>query len=284
MPVDLDVEAWGPERASQLAALWTAAAPDEPLSEDELGGVLWDTPGVVLGDVAGSAAVAATTFEADGVLLGSIRLVVVHPDHQRQGVGRTLVEAAESWMAGRGAVCGGFGSERPQYLFPGVDFANVAGLCLAEACGYEPVEASFNMSLPTEVRVPPPEGVDLRRVVTDADAAAVVAMVGEHWPVFLDEVAPGIEAGGVIGAFVGQRAVGFCAHSVSRVGWIGPLGTHPDFAGGGIGSALTAAACADLMVAGLRHAEVCQVGPVRFYASLGGVTTRVFRKFVKQFR
>lgn len=282
MSTDVDVGVWAVGRAAELAALWMAAVPDEPLSEDELVGVLWDTPGVVLGTEGGDAAVAATTFEADGVMIGSIRLVVVHPDRQRRGVGRALVEAAESWMAERGALLAGLGSERPQYLFPGVDFTNVAGLCLADDCGYEPADASFNMSLPTGLRAPVPAGVDLRRVVTDADAAAVLAMVGEHWPGFADEVAPGIEAGGVLGAFVGERAVGFCAHSVSRLGWIGPLGTDPDFAGGGIGSALTAAACTDLMVAGLRHAEVCQVGPVRFYASLGGVTTRVFRKFVKR--
>ena len=282
MSAAVDVEVWAPDRAPELAALWVAAAPGEPLSEDELVGVLWDTPGVVLGTPDGAGVVAATTYEADGITLGSIRLLVVHPDHQRRGVGRSLVQVAESWMGGRGAVWSGFGSERPQYLFPGVDFTNVAGLCLAEACGYEPIDASFNMSIPTDVRAPVPVGIDIRRVVTDADAAAVVAMVGEHWPGFTDEVVPGIEAGSVLGAFLDDSAVGFCAHSVSRVGWIGPLGTHPDLAGRGIGSALTAAACTDLMVAGLGHAEVCQVGPVRFYAALGGATTRVFRKFVKQ--
>lgn len=277
-----DFAVWGRERVGDLASLW-AAASDEPLSEDELCGVLWDTPGVVLGDAAGTAAAAATTYVADGLTLGSIRLVVVHPDRQRQGVGRALVRAAEAWMTAQGAVWVGFGSERPQYLFPGVDFTNVAALCLAEACGYEPVDSSFNMSLPTSVRVPVPDGVEVRRVVTDGDADAVVALVEAHWPGFLDELRPGIEAGGVLAAFADGCAVGFCAHSVSRVGWIGPLGTDPDWEGRGIGSVLTAAACTDLMVAGLHHGEVCQVGPVRFYASLGGVTTRVFRKFFKAF-
>ena len=277
-----DVVRWGPERVGELAALWAASVPDEPLSVDELTGVLWDTPGVVLGDPDGTAAIAAATYEADGIRLGAVRLVVVHPGRQRRGIGATLVGAAESWMVGEGAVWGGFGSERPQYLFPGVDFTNVAALCLAESCGYEPVDSSFNMSIPTSVRVDVPEGVDVRRVIGDDDAERVLAMVGEQWPGFLDEVAPAIEACGVIGAFVDGDAVGFCAHSVSRVGWIGPLGTHPDHLGRGIGSALTAAACTDLMVAGIDRAEVCQVGPVRFYAGLGGVTTRVFRKFFKE--
>ena len=277
-----EVVAWGVERAGELADLW-AAASDELLSVDELIGVLWDTPGVVLGDAAGTAAIAATTYEADGLVLGAIRLMVVHPERQRQGVGRALVGAAESWMVERGAVWGGLGAERPQYLFPGIDFTNVAGLCLAEACGYEPVDSSFNMSLPVSVRAPAPPGVSVRRVVDDADAEAVLTMIGDHWPVFLPETRAGIEAGSVIGAFVGSRAVGFCAHSASRVGWIGPLGTDPAFGGQGIGSALTAAACADLMVAGLQTGEVCQVGPVRFYAALGGQTSRVWRKFFKQF-
>lgn len=274
---------WGPERAGTLTSLWNTAVPEEPLSEDELLGVLWDTPGVVLGDASGTAAVAATTYEADGLRIGSIRLVVVHPDHQRRGVGRALVEAGESWIVEHGGVWGGLGAEAPQYLFPGIDFTNVAGLCLAEACGYEPVDSSFNMSLPVSVRAPVPPGVSVRRVVDDADAEAVLAMIGDHWPGFAPETRAGIEAGSVIGAFVGSRAVGFCTHSASRVGWIGPLGTDPAFGGQGIGSALTAAACADLMVAGLQVGEVCQVGPVRFYAGMGAETSRVFRKFFKQF-
>lgn len=280
---DVPLETWGPDRAERLAVLWAQAMPRDPLSVDELTGVLWDTPGVVFGDEAGTAAVAATAWEEDGgALHGAVRLVVVHPDHQRQGVGRTLLGAAESWLAGRGVTRVGMGAERPQYLWPGLDFTNVAALGLAEACGYVPVDSAFNMSLPTDTRAPVPTGVAVRRVVDDVDATAVVAMVGREWPGFADEVVPGIEAGCVFGAFVDAEAVGFCAHSVSRVGWIGPVGTRPDHAGRGIGSALVSAACTDLMVAGLAHAEICQVGPVRFYASMGAVTSRVFRKVVKR--
>lgn len=276
------LEAWGVERAPDLAALWAAACPEDPLSVDELVGVLWDTPGVVLGDAAATAAVAATTYDSDGAAEGAIRLVVVHPDVRRRGAGRELVAAAEAWMVARAAVRAGFGAERPRYLFPGVDFTSVAALCLAEACGYEPVGSSFNMTLPTSTRRPVPEGVGVRRVVTDPDADAVVGMVAAHWPEFVDEVVAGIESGGVLGAFEGSTPLGFCAHSVSRIGWIGPLGTHPDHAGRGIGSALVAAACSDLMVAGLHHGEICQVGPVRFYASMGAETSRVFRKVAKR--
>jgi hypothetical protein len=46
----------------------------------------------------------------------------------------------------------------------------------------------------------------------------------------------------------------------------------------GIGSALLGELCRDLMVAGHTDAEICWVGPARFYAKAAGATvSRVFQ-------
>jgi len=67
-------------------------------------------------------------------------------------------------------------------------------------------------------------------------------------------------------------------HSVSRAGWVGPMATDPAWRGRGVGSAALGAICADLMAAGATSAEICWVGPVRFYAAAGATVSRAFRQ------
>lgn len=290
-------EVWGPTRVDDLTALWNAASPSEPLTADELGGVCFDDPGVVLASPDGQAAVAAVirTHPSHGsgpdVVVGHIRLVVVHPSIQRRGMGRQLVSAAEQWMTRQGATVSVLGAEAPVYLWPGVDATNVAAQCLAESAGYGSTGSEINMALPTTFRAPVPDQVVVRRLDSDADVAAVRVLVAAIWPQWLVEFDLGVATACVHGAFAHPAvgvdndrpvvALGFCAHSVLRTGWLGPMGTDPAHQGSGVGSALVSAVVTDVMVAGLPDVEISWVGPVRFYAKLGATVSRVFRSYAK---
>lgn len=284
-------EVWGSERINDLTALWNVAAPGEPLTADELAGVCFDDPGVVLATPDGRAVVAAVIrTHPSPRLVGHVRLVVVHPDARRQGLGRQLVQAAERWMVDRGATVMVLGAEAPVYLWPGVDATNVAAQCLAESAGYASTGSEINMALPAAFRAPTPDGVVVRRLTDDSDVAATRSLVAAVWPEWLVEFDLGVAAACVHGAFVDPAtlagdvppvALGFCAHSVLRTGWLGPMGTDPDRRGGGVGSALVSAVATDVMVAGLTDVEISWVGPVRFYARLGATVSRSFRSYAK---
>jgi mycothiol synthase len=293
---DVSPGQWAPDRLDDLVALWNVAAPDEPLTADELGGVCFDDAGVVLASPNGQAAVAAVvrTHPSDGpgpdVVVGHIRVVMVHPDARRQGMGSRLVTAAEQWMATHGASVSVLGAEAPIYLWPGVDAANGPAQCLAEAAGYSVTGSELNMALPSTFRCPAPAGVVIRRLADDGDVAAMRALVASTWPEWLVEFDLGVAAACVHGAFVDPATtadqaasvpLGFCAHSVLRTGWLGPMGTDPAHQGGGVGSALVAAVAADAMVAGLADVVISWVGPVRFYAKLGARPQRSFRSYAK---
>jgi GNAT superfamily N-acetyltransferase len=297
------VESWGVDRAAELAALVDAALPGEELSEDELIACCWEDPaapeptgagdaagagrgtgagsgeaGVVLGLADGSGAVAAVWRPpGPGVARPGayVKVLAVHPDARRSGRGHTLLAAAESWAWDHGAAELRLAGSPPFYLWPGVDATALAARCLAESRGYVEVGSGVNLRLPVAFRAPTPAGVALRRVVDDDDAAA-------EW---LAELRRGIEHGCCLGAFVTGHdqpepspgsAVGFACHSVSRAGWLGPMGTDARWRGAGVGRALLGAVCRDLMVAEFTAVEVCWAGPLRFYAGAGAAVGRSF--------
>jgi GNAT superfamily N-acetyltransferase len=277
------VDEWGRERAAELAALVEAAAPHEELSDDELLACCWDDPGVVLATPTGDGAVAAVLRTWGRRRVGFVRLLAVHPGARRLGKGRDLLAAAEHWLVAEGAEEVRWGGSAPFYLWPGVDVRATAALCLAEATGYRADGAELNLSCPTTFRAKAPEGVDVRRVLDDADVAAVLGFADEHWPHWRPELGRGVEQGGAFAALGSTGSVvGFACHSVNRAGWIGPMATDPRRGRAGIGASLLSALCQDLMVAGRRDAEIAWVGPVGFYVkTAGAAVSRVFRSYVK---
>lgn len=277
------VARWAPHDAERLAALWNNAAPTEPLTADELAGVCFDDGGVVLGTSDSTGVVAAVVRPGDDGPVGHIRLVAVDPVHRRQGLGAALMQKAEQWLVDHGARTLCLGADAPVYLWPGVDATDVATSCLAESLGYAPTTAAVNMALSPTLRIAAPERITIRRVVTDDDVAEVRDMVARVWPKWLVELDLGIDTAGVHAAFgePGGEPVGFCAHSVLRTGWLGPIGVVTDVRHLGVGGALVSAACTDAMVAGINEVTVSWVGPIGFYASLGGRVSQVFRRWEK---
>ena len=262
-----------------LLALVDAAMPGEHLSTDDLLGVCWDDsglgPGAVLGDEVGAVSVAVR----DGI--GAVQLLAVHPDARREGRGRRLLDEATAWAFDNGAGFVTIGAAPPWYLWPGIDLRWTAGLVLAESAGFVDRGAALNLSCPTSVRIAPPDGVAVRRVVDDADAAAVVALCQRAFaPAWQHEARRGIDHGACHGAFdaTSGELLGFAAHSVNRAGWFGPTGVDPERQRGGIGGPLLAACLHDLRVAGFERCEIAWIGPVGFYAKAANAEIgRVFR-------
>lgn len=274
----------GPEDAGEVAALLARAAPDEGLDADELEDVLWDGGGIVLGrrDAVALVAVVAATTRGTGEPVGHVRLLAVDPERARRGLGRAALAEAERWLVEQGASTVVLGGEAPVYLWPGVDVAAEGLVALVEGAGYEAAGELANMDLDVAFRAPTPDGIELRRVVEDDDAAAVRAMVAERWPHWSEELDRGIDRATVHAAFEHGAPVGFCGHSVLRTGWVGPMATVEEVRHRGIGAALLAEACRDLMVMGRRTAEIAWVGPADFYARLGATPGRRWRRYVRR--
>jgi len=275
------VERWDRDRSAELAAIVDEALPGEGLSEDELVAIGWEDvdPTVVVAD-AGRGVAVGVVREVGERRVGFVQLVAVRADARRRGVGAALVGEVTAWAAAQGASAMSAAGAAPFYVWPGVDVHATPALCLFESLGYVPTGSSLNMSFRTSHRAPTPSGVVLRRALEEDDAAAGVAFVERHWPNWVAETRRAVEHGSCHLAFDAPSGdvVGFGCHSVNRLGWLGPMGTHPERRAGGTGNALLGAIATDLMAAGLSTVEVSWVGPVGFYAKAAGATvSRSFR-------
>ncbi|MBV8693645.1 MAG: GNAT family N-acetyltransferase [Actinobacteria bacterium] len=275
------MEAWGPARADDLTALFGLALPNESLTTDELVACSWDDPtGAVLGDVDGSAAVALVTRPVGDDLHAFIVALGVAPVVQGDGRGRRLLDAAVAWAGDHGCRALHAGGSAPFYLWPGVDTRWTRAICLFESAGFARLGAEVNMSCPSTYRSPAPAGTEVERVVADADAERVRDFCTEHFAHWVPEVDRGIEQGACFLARASGEegaVLGFACHSVSRAGWLGPMGTDPARRHERIGAALLGAVCADVAESGRPDVEIVWVGPVGFYAkSAGAAVSRVF--------
>ena len=259
------MQQWGAERIEELAALVTAAAPDEDLTADELLTACYDQPGVVLGPADGHhTAAVGVGRDADGTLVASLRLVVVRTDRRGTGLGAALLGGAEAWAAERGAERIELGGLLPFPLWPGVE-PDSALVHLAAARGYTDRGALRSFAVPSSFRAVPPDDVIVRRAVRDDDVTAVTLAVASAWPRLSDEVARALDHGTCHAAFIAvpndpdgepTEVVGVGCHSVTRATWVGPLVVRADRRRSGIGHALLGQICRDLMIADFAVAEV----------------------------
>ena len=78
---------------------------------------------------------------------GFVKLIGVHPDRQRAGVGTSLVAHIESALRQAGATSVRLGESAPNYLTPGIDRRNKAAVALFQRLGYQSIGTTSNQSV-----------------------------------------------------------------------------------------------------------------------------------------
>lgn len=213
-----------------------------------------------------------------------LQVLAVAPGARRRGIARVLVDAAEEWAIERGAATLTVGGGAPFYLFTGVDSRWTDALCAFEALGYERVDAELDLVCPTRRKAArtaahgtaasTTSAVTVAAVRDTDTAAALAEFATTHWPLWAAEFDRAGAAGTVFVATdpTSGAVLGAAAHSVGRLGVIGPVAVDPNTQGRGVGSALMAAVCSELSVAGLDEAEIAWTSTVRFYSLACGAT------------
>lgn len=274
------VEEWGPERLDDLVRLCTAAMPGESLGADDLELLCFGEPTIsapqlrttTLATADGAGAVVVTTAGS----VAHLQLLVADPTRRREGLGRALVAAAEDHARRVGVRTMQVGAATPFYLFTGVDTRWTEALCLFEDLGYERSEVVLDLVCPTlqRVRRPVPPGVVVTRVASDEQVASVRRFARDEYPHWEAELLRAGESGTAVLALDargdGSRVLGAAAHSVSRLGVIGPVAVAAAGRSRGIGSALVGSILSDLATAGLAEAEIAWTSTVGFYAKACG--------------
>ena len=130
------------------------------------------------------------------------------------------------------------------------------------------------------------KGIVIRRA-GEEDKEKLWQFIGEQFALWRREVEPAFrwKPTPVHIALQKGRVVAFSAYDTNNfgTGWFGPMGTHPQLRGLGIGAILLKYCLQDLKEQGHRTAIIPWVAPIAFYSHhCGAVVDRVFWRFEKK--
>jgi GNAT superfamily N-acetyltransferase len=266
------LETWSADHLDEVIAIVESSFA-ERLTAPELADVCWrdDVPTVVLArrSELGNSVICVSAHGA----AAAIDLVAVAPAMRRRGVGSELVRAAMVWAVDQGCSTINAGGHPPFYLWTGIDRTWIGALSLFERLGFSRTGCVVNLSCATDLAVPPPTGValvcpDARQTVDALDRCS------RTYPLWVRELERAIERQTATLSIDDATGLvsGFACHSVTRLGWFGPIAVFPDRSRPGTGAALLAAALGQLRTAGFDRCEISWVGPISFYAKVADAT------------
>jgi mycothiol synthase len=229
-----------------------------------------------------------------GEKIAYIKLMGVLPEFRRNGIARAMYNALEKQAVKEGAVTMRIYDVVMNYLMPGIDPRYTAALCFAERMGFSRftdtsnLHARLNRNWDTEAEEKKlkNDGITICRA-DENSRESLMNFIDTHFDLWRHEVSVAYRNHPVsIHVAIENDAVkAFSAHSANNTGtgWFGPMGTHPDLRGKGVGSILLKRCLDDLKKAGHSYAIIPWVGPISFYSHhCDAVVERVFWRYEKK--
>jgi beta-N-acetylhexosaminidase len=220
-------------------------------------------------------------------MAGSIPLVLVHPAHQRRGIGTGLLAAALDKLRAAGATEVTAASGGDGYIWPGVPLDLAAGVRFFASRGWSRGHDTLDL-VADLARYRPPATAGQRAAsagislapTTGADAAGVLAFEAATFPSWVRWFGAGDRdvliarngSGSIAGTllFEGPGTDTVLAPMLGpAAGVIGCVGVAPDWQGRGIGTALVIRASQLLGQAGTRTCHISWTTRESFYRRAG---------------
>jgi mycothiol synthase len=230
-----------------------------------------------------------------GELTGYIKLLAVSSTHRRKKIGSQLYKKAETLLKGKGATIMRIYDVPLNYFMPGIDPRYTEAVCFAFSHGFKRVGDAINMivdlnamdwSTDAEEQALLKKNVQVRRATAE-DLPLIRQLLEAEWQLWNFEVdmAMSDDPPSVHIAFIDGNLRAFSVHNGNNkgTGWFGPMGTHPDMRGMGVGSILLKRCLEDMRLQGHQQAIIPWVGPIAFYSHYAAARiNRVFWRMEKE--
>lgn len=229
-----------------------------------------------------------------GIRYGYIKLMGVAQKYRRKGIASTLYNKLESAFKDLAVEVIRIYDAPLNYWMPGIDPKYTPALCWALRKGFKRFGDTANLKVDLynqnwdtslQEKKLASEGIEVRRAKAD-DKQAVLDFIQDEWALWGNEVKmtfkdtpPSIHI-----ALVNGQVKAFSAHNGNNkgTGWFGPMGTHPDLRGKGMGAILLKRCLNDMKDMGLKHSVIPWVGPIDFYGwHANAIVERIFWRFEK---
>lgn len=228
--------------------------------------------------------------------MGWLKAWGTDPEYQGKGIASELLKRAEDRFRAVGAAKVRAGQAKPHYYTPGIDpqtYTSAIAFLLRR--GFKNTGLAYNMDVPLtgrtfltqeHIRRMADQGITARRVEKHEKERVAEWVKEAGWGYSWQyQTAASIDADPPA-AFIAEKdrqIVGFVDYDAVRPGWFGPTGTLECMRGTGIGSVLFLMCLDDMRDRGYPVCHICSVGPLYFYAKVGGATvSRIFWHMTKE--
>jgi len=236
-------------------------------------------------------------MEIRGVDYGYVKLMAVDLGSRRKGIASAMYALLEEKLGERKVDVMRLGDVPMNYFMPGIDPRYTPALCFAMRSGFNRfmntanLRVDLNNSAWTDVEkleALKADNIDVCRAGLE-DKVELMDFVAEEWKLWQYELEMAYKSDPVAIHIAKRKGKikAFAAHSANNIGmpWFGPMGTHPDLRGKGLGKVLLYRCLSDLKKMGYNTAIIPWVGPIDFYAHhADAVVERVFWRYEKKLK
>jgi len=232
-----------------------------------------------------------------GTRYGYIKLMAVDKLFRRKGIARSLYQQLESQFKEEQVDVVRIYDVPMNYFMPGIDPRYTEAVCFALRMGFKRFGDTSNLTVDLdqsdwltveEEKALLSHGIEIKRPAI-SDRHSVINFVKEEWALWTNEIEMAFkdDSPSIHVAYLQGKIKAFSAHNGNNkgTGWFGPMGTHPDLRGKGIGSILLKRCLRDMKAWGQKSAVIPWVGPIDFYAHHANARVdRVFWRYEKQLK
>lgn len=225
---------------------------------------------------------------------GFIKLMVVSKTYRRQGIAKKMYFQLEQYFQKNSIDIVRFYDTPQNYYMPGIDPHYTPAICFAEKMGFSKFGNSFNMSVDlsqnfdvnNKIEKLKNQSIEIVRASKN-DKTELLNFVEEEWLLWQNEIKVAFKQNPIAVhiAKLEGKIKAFSLHSANNKGlsWFGPMGTHADMRGKGIGNILLKRCLQDLKNAGNKTAIIPWVGPIAFYSHhVEAKISRLFWRYEKK--